>query len=169
MSSVCLVRKRCWAVRLTAHAPCEGLCRLTLPLLWDSLSSLSMSTVLCVTLSLMFFHCSQPLEIWLSNCMLCMRCDTFPEVCHSCASCCAVTPPAGQTQAPTYQTNPNNYQILQSKFPGRKRKFNVGQLTPKCLTQWRSKGGQEEINSDVPTTMQCYETEIRHIYARLVN
>lgn len=28
------------------HAPCEGLCRLALPLLWDSVGSLSVYTVI---------------------------------------------------------------------------------------------------------------------------
>lgn len=35
----------------------------------------------------------------------------------SCAPLCVVTPPAGQTQAPASQTNPDNYQTLQSRFP----------------------------------------------------
>lgn len=78
----------------------------------------------CLTcaLSPTFLHCLQPLEMLLYSCTLCMRCDRLSAVCHSCASCCAATPPAGQTQAPTSQTNQNNYETLQSKFPGRKRK-----------------------------------------------
>lgn len=125
MISVCLVRKRHWAVRLSAHAPCEGLCRLALPLLWDSVGSLSVYTVILSHVCLkpdvpplppasgdvaVQLHVVR--EVW----------HRLPAVCHSCASCCAATPPAGQTQAPTSQTNQNNYKTLQSKFPGRKRK-----------------------------------------------
>lgn len=88
---------------------------------------------------------------------------TFPAVHHS----CVVTPPSGQTKAPASRTNTNNYQTLQSRFP--EKGMNTGQLMPKCLTWWRNKGSQQEIHSDVPTTTQCYDTEIRHISVSLVS
>lgn len=74
---------------------CKGLCRLALPLPWDSLGSLSMSTV---TLSYVYLKPDIPplhpasggLALHLH--VVCEVWHTFPAVHHSCAICCAVTP-----------------------------------------------------------------------------